>query len=183
MKYLKASVIFLLFVMVVGCNSKDRKTTDKEFAFESQNFAGEEISDKIFSKYDVTVVNVWGTYCPPCLAEMPLLGEVDRNLPENINMIGICIDTYMEDTVEQNNLDLAKEILADSNCAYENIQNSDSLIELLKDIKGVPTTFFIDADGNFYAEPIIGAIIDEQSFRNFLEHLEPYIDPKDWLGE
>ena len=44
-------------------------------AFIAKDLQGNEITESIFAEKDLTVVNIWGTFCPPCIAEMPELGE------------------------------------------------------------------------------------------------------------
>ena len=46
--------------------------------FESKTLDGEDVSQDIFSKADLTMVNIWGTFCGPCIKEMPELGELSR---------------------------------------------------------------------------------------------------------
>ena len=41
--------------------------------FESKTLDGEDVSQDIFSKADLTMVNIWGTFCGPCIKEMPEL--------------------------------------------------------------------------------------------------------------
>ena len=53
--------------------------------FEGKNLEGNVVSQDIFSQSRLTMVNVWATYCNPCLNEMPGLGELaaesDRRRP------------------------------------------------------------------------------------------------------
>lgn len=44
--------------------------------FTGQDLAGNSVSESVFSESKLTMVNVWATYCNPCLSEMPGLGEL-----------------------------------------------------------------------------------------------------------
>ena len=44
--------------------------------FTAQDLEGNDVDDSIFDDYDVTMINVWGTFCGPCIQEMPDLGEI-----------------------------------------------------------------------------------------------------------
>ena len=47
----------------------------QSISFSSTDLNNHEITDEIFSAVDVTVVNVWATYCSPCIREMPDLAD------------------------------------------------------------------------------------------------------------
>lgn len=106
---------------------------------------------EIFKKYDITMVNIWTTWCGFCVEEMPVLQELYSRLPENINMISICIDASEE-------TEIANQILSDSKTEFTMIQGNDELNKtLLDNIQGYPTTIFVDKDGNIVGEPQVGA--------------------------
>ena len=44
--------------------------------FEAHDMEGNAVSSEIFAQSKITMVNVWATYCNPCLNEMPALGEL-----------------------------------------------------------------------------------------------------------
>ena len=72
-------------------------------------------------------------------------------MPENINLITICIDGEEE-------TDLAKEIIASVDGRFMALRQSDSLEEnLIQNIEAVPTSVFVDAKGNIIGEAQIGA--------------------------
>ena len=43
-------------------------------SFEAVTLEGDGITSDIFSESRLTMINVWATYCNPCLSEMPGLG-------------------------------------------------------------------------------------------------------------
>ncbi|MEZ5159385.1 MAG: TlpA disulfide reductase family protein [Marmoricola sp.] len=54
-----------------------------------QDSRGEEVSLADF-KGQVVVLNVWGSWCPPCRKEAPLLAQAARTLePEGVAFLGI----------------------------------------------------------------------------------------------
>ena len=67
--------------------------------FEAVSADGETVTSDIFADSRLTMVNVWATYCNPCLMEMPYLGELAAEYsPEDFQIIGIISDV-MEDMV------------------------------------------------------------------------------------
>ena len=50
--------------------------------FDAKTLDGEEVTEEIFANADLTMVNIWGTFCGPCIEEMPYLGEISREYEE-----------------------------------------------------------------------------------------------------
>ncbi|MGL5256211.1 MAG: TlpA family protein disulfide reductase [Proteocatella sp.] len=119
--------------------------------FTSIDMSGKEVTQDIFKEYDITMVNIWTTWCGFCVEEMPALQELYSQLPENVNMISICADASEE-------AETANKILQDSKAEFTTIQGNDELNKtLLDNIQGYPTTIFVDKDGNIVGEPQVGA--------------------------
>lgn len=103
------------------------------------------------TKYDLTMVNIWTTWCGYCIQEMPDLQKLYKDmLPDNVNMISICADANDE-------LDLAKKIIDEQNCSFKTLIPDDKLKEsILNDISAFPTTIFLDSKGNLVGKPQVG---------------------------
>lgn len=125
--------------------------------FSSIDMSGNEITEDIFKEYDITMVNIWTTWCGFCVEEMPALQELYEKLPKNVNMISICADALEE-------AEISKQILLDSKAEFTTIQGNDELNKiLLNNIQGYPTTIFVDKDGNLVGESQVGAPENDQS--------------------
>lgn len=119
--------------------------------FTAQDLEGNDVDDSIFDDYDVTMINVWGTFCGPCIQEMPDLGQLAEDYAdEGLQIVGIVSDAtdyeggYPEETVE-----LAKEIVEETGAGYLHLLPSQDLLNrVLSSIQVVPTTFFVDSEGN-----------------------------------
>lgn len=122
-------------------------------AFEAQDLEGNTVSSEVFSESKLTMVNVWATYCNPCLREMPGLGELAGEYdPEEFQIIGIISD--VQEGADQEVLDYASSLVEQTGADFTHLVLSDSLYyALLTNVTGVPTTFFIDEDG-----VILGAV-------------------------
>lgn len=138
--------------------------------FNSVDLGGNEVSDAIFAEKDVTILNVWGTYCGPCIREMPELAALDSQLPDNAQVIGMVIDVPEGD---RDMIKTAKQICADNHVAYTNIASNDSIEELLSSVEAIPTTFILDSSGKTVCKPIVGADVD--AYREAaLEYLQQF---------
>ncbi len=126
--------------------------------FATTDVYGNEVGPEIFTENKVTVVNVWGTYCGPCIGEMPDLQNwytVEQSKDSGVMIVGIPYD------VDASTVDEAIDILRDQGVTYPNLLVDDGLYEMfIKDITVVPTTYIVDSNGNIVAGPIEGAYID-----------------------
>ena len=139
-------------------------------SFTSVDMEGNEVSEAIFGDKDVTVLNVWATFCGPCIAEMPELAELAEGLPDNAQVIGVVIDTPPAGTKDgaaidlwggaAENIDLAKEICGETGVKYTNILASESVSKAFGSVEAVPTTFILDKSGNIICKPFIGADVE-----------------------
>lgn len=120
-------------------------------SFTATTLEGAEISESEFARADVTVINIWGTTCPPCIAEMPELAEFRASLPENVALMTWCLDGGFYP-------DQAQAILNDAGFDGLTIISAEGdLASLGSSIMFTPTTVFVDSEGNIMGDVIIGA--------------------------
>jgi thiol-disulfide isomerase/thioredoxin len=120
-------------------------------SFTAYTLDGGTFTAENFKGYDITVMNIWGTYCGPCREEMPQIGAFSNSLPKNIQFITFCIDASEKKTD-------AKSILSSAGFSGTTIiTGNDDLVKLYNKIQYVPTTLFFDSQGNCIGEEIIGS--------------------------
>lgn len=134
-------------------------------SFTAKDLDGNTVTEAIFEEKDLTVVNIWGTFCPPCIGEMPKLGEWAESMPENVQLVGLIVDIAGDDDTEHH--DLAVEITEKAGADFLQIIANADFIEVLSSVVGVPTTYFVDKNGCVAGEPIIGA--DVEGYKKFVE--------------
>ena len=126
--------------------------------FTTTDLEGNAVTQDIFSGKDLTVVNIWGTYCGPCINEMPELGEWAAEMPDNIQLLGIVCDLMTGD--EGETLELAQDIVARTGAGYTNIAMCEGLAWIAYSVQGVPTTFFVNGSGEIVGQAVLGAYVD-----------------------
>ena len=128
---------------------------------------GMEVDQKEFAPAKLTLVNIWGTFCQPCLVELPDLEKLSKKvLWQRVQVVGILCDVF--DSSTKGELDLAKKIIREKNVSYRNFIIAKNT-PWLRNIQAVPTTYIVDPKGKVVAGPIIGsrsadqykALIDE----------------------
>ncbi len=180
----KLTVLFLSFLLcfcMCACSQKkDEAAEEKKTVTETEpkesdvsesmpefsvkDLEGNTVTNDIFSQADITVVNFWATYCSPCINEMPELNEWSESMPENVQIIGIAADVPSEDSDQYA---LAQQIVEKTGVKFVNLLAGEEFIPIIREIVGVPTTFFVDSEGKFVGSPIVGA--DVAGYKSFVE--------------
>lgn len=173
------TILLTTAILLSGCgktttNGKTSSPTDTVSAysfptqmpaFTAKDLEGNTVTESIFSEKDLTIINIWGTFCPPCIGEMPELGEWAREMPDNVQLIGLVSDISGDDDTEHH--DLAVEILEKADAGFLQIIANQDFTPIMQYIIGVPTTLFVDKEGNIVGDPIIGASVD--GYKQFVE--------------
>ena len=128
------------------------------FSFDTLTLEGETVtSDELFSGHKVTMVNIWATWCGPCVAEMPQLEQLNAAFAQkDCQIIGLCVDAVNEEARAE-----ALAILENAGVTYPNIVLSPEMKWAFVNI--FPTSFFIAEDGTILTEPVEKAIINSYS--------------------
>ncbi len=128
-------------------------------SFSATDLEGNEIDESVLADYKLTMVNVWATFCSPCIREMPDLGELASEYKEQgVQIVGMVSDVLDSDgSLSQTQVDTAKEIVDKTKAEYLHILPSEDLFGLLYQITSVPTTFFVDSEGNQVGGVYVGS--------------------------
>lgn len=126
--------------------------------FEAQTLDGDTVTQEIFSQADLTVINLWGTFCGPCIQEMPTLGKLHKEL-DNVQFLGIVLDcTDRNGDADANQVATAKAIMEQSDASYTCLVLNNALIDLgMANYQYVPTTLFVDQNGDIVGSEVVGA--------------------------
>lgn len=153
-------------------SSKEQETGENGFPvsmpeFSTTDMDGNKVTNDIFSQYDLTVVNFWATYCNPCINELSELAEWKKELPDNVNLIGLLVD------VDEKNSDqykLAEKIIKETGADYQHLIATKAFDDIISNLVGVPTTFFVDKEGKLVEEPFAGADVNayKQTVEDYL---------------
>ena len=152
-------------------NESQKPFTNDLSSFSTTDQNGNSVTQDIFKDKDVTMVNIWATWCGPCVGEMGELQKLYEMLKKmsNVNMITIC-----EDLAEQP--ELVKKILDENGCMFITIRPDDSIKNnLFNEVQYFPTTIFVDKDGKIIGEPIIGVFGDEIA-ENYMKQIKKILE-------
>ncbi len=123
------------------------------FEFTTTDLDGNPVSsEKLFAQNDITVINIWTTWCGPCIGELSQLQELHARLQANgCGVVGMLADADLE---------AACGLIEENGLTYPVILAPDALNAFLV-LEYVPTTLFVGRDGSVLAAPVIGAYVEE----------------------
>lgn len=115
--------------------------------------SGDSLTNDWIASAKLTVVNFWGTFCNPCISELPTLEQLSQTYADRgVRFLGVVTDGYDEQT-----LSLGKEILASTGVSYPNIGPYVSSAALAG-VQFTPTTVFLDGAGHLVGEAVVGGM-------------------------
>ncbi len=95
-----------------------------------------------------TLINFWATWCSPCLAEMPSLQRLHKNLSKTLQVVTISVDE------DRNELD---EVLKELKIALPVLLDPDGKVSKLYGTEKYPETYILDSSG-VIVDKRIGAV-------------------------
>ncbi len=113
-------------------------------------------------KGKVIFMNMWATWCPPCIAEMPSIDKLHEEVGEEVAFVMLSLDQDFQkakDFDERKGYDLP---------IYAPGSNMPSMYQS----SAIPTTFIIDAKGNLALTHKGMADYSTQEFKDFLNSLK-----------
>lgn len=149
--------------------------------FSLKDTDGNEVTEAVLADCDLTMINIWATFCNPCLKEMPDLGVLNREYQEagkSFQIIGLVMDGFRveangEITEDPDMVETAVSLIGDTGADYLHlVPTGDFAYSLVASgqAQSVPTTLFVDSEGNMIGKPVLGSrsaenwkvIIDEK---------------------
>lgn len=92
------------------------------------------------------VLNFWASWCGPCKSEMPDFDEAYGQIGEDVQFLMVNMTDGSRETVQT-----ASEFIAEQGYSFPVYYDTDYSAATVYGISSLPTTFFIDRDGNLTA--------------------------------
>lgn len=130
-------------------------------SFLSYDLGGAPVDESVFAGYKLTMINIWGTFCGPCLSELPDLAALSAEYAgKGVRIVGIPIDVTKnaDGTFSSELLQTARQLVRDAGVDYLQMLPSDDLMNArLNDVVYIPETIFVDSEGNMIGESYVGS--------------------------
>lgn len=147
-------------------------------SFVSTDMNGAVVTQKIFEDHKVTMINLWGTFCSPCIAEMPDLATLNKEYADQgFQVVGIPVDIVDQNMIKiDDKVKDARDIISSTGADYVHIVPSETLNEAyLKNVQSVPETIFVNSKGEIIGSSYYGAKSKEaweEIIKTLLESVE-----------
>lgn len=107
----------------------------------------------------VTMLNVWGTFCGPCIKEMPYLAELHEQYKgDGFGIVGITCDVLSDydDGPILSAIADGKDIVESTGVTYPIIMETREMKEIFL-TSVVPVSYFVDSKGQLMGEIVTGS--------------------------
>lgn len=124
-------IIFLVSFMLISCSSE--QSANDSFRLTNNSSVDIESPGKIL------VINYWATWCSPCRKEIPELNELDHQLSNRLDVIGVNYDGVGGEQLLQEMQKLGIE--------FDNLYEDPRSIWSLEPVTVLPETLIINSRG------------------------------------
>ncbi|GAA0191580.1 TlpA disulfide reductase family protein [Fulvivirga kasyanovii] len=148
-------------ILSTGLITADTELEDPEkadFNFTLQTLDGQMVKLEDF-KGKVIFLNLWATWCPPCIAEMPGIQDLyDKIDNEDIVFVMLSMD---------NSAEKPKKFIDKKEYTFPVYLPASRVPDVFRS-PSIPTTYVISKDGKIVSKKVGMANYDTKAFRNFL---------------
>ena len=118
-------------------------------------FDGAAGGEDIDLKGKIVIVDIWGTWCPPCRREMPDMEKLYQRFSQK-GLVVLAVSDEKRETVE--------DFLKKQDYTFPVLLDPDRKVNTAFGIEGIPNSFLFDRQGKLAAQSI-----DMRTERQFLE--------------
>ena len=126
-------VIYLVSFLLLGCSGDNASNKTNHFTLTDNS------SIDLSSPGKVIVINYWATWCSPCRKEIPELNELDHQLSDRADVIGVNYDAIVGQELA--------EAMAKLGIEFGNLYTDPRYIWDLDAVTVLPETLIIDSRG------------------------------------
>jgi cytochrome c biogenesis protein CcmG, thiol:disulfide interchange protein DsbE len=127
----------MMAMLVVGCDRNSAPTSIGRAAPEFTVSDGVTTVDLNQLKGKVVVLNLWASYCAPCVEELPSLLALHEKMPE---IAVVAVSTDQDDGVY-------RRFLTKHNVTLTTVRDGDGRVNQLYGTELIPETYIIDRNG------------------------------------
>lgn len=126
-------IIYLVSFLLIGCSGEHSSNEHSQFLLTSSETVN------LMSPSKVIVINYWATWCAPCRKEIPELNELDHQLSDRLDVIGVNFDGVVGEQLDQQMAQLGIE--------FDNFYNDPRHVWGLDAVTVLPETLVINGQG------------------------------------
>ena len=135
--------------------------------FTAKRLDGSTFTQEDIAAKDVTVINFWSLLCGYCIDELPDIAKYAATLPDNVQVITVCLGLDGEMEIEA-----AKSTLQEAGFTGVTLMEGDGDFSTVCDeVQYTPTTIFVDKDGNTVGDAIVSTLDADQMAEAYTQHI------------
>jgi peroxiredoxin len=122
---------------------------------------------------EVVLLNIWATWCAPCIREMPALQRLHEDLvSKGLNIIAVSVDAPPTtfNPLGQMGSDV-KDFIDRFGITFTVLHDPSGDIQTVYQASGLPTTYIIDREGRIHRKVYGAAAWDEPAFADEIRRL------------
>ena len=140
--WMRAAALTATLVTTSMVTASTGATSSMAPSFTLPSRAGDNVSLASL-KGKVVMLNFWASWCGPCRQEMPLLDQMHKRYSAlGFTLVGVNVDANSKD---------AEEWLSKTPVSFPVLFDRESKVSAMYDVKAMPSTVFIDRQGNVRA--------------------------------
>ena len=142
-------------------NSIENLVTKADFSMNLINSKGEKVTMEQYRGKTI-FINIWATWCPPCIAEMPSINAMYKDIDhDKIEVLMVSFDQKFEKAVE----------FKDQKKFDFEVYRIDGRVPQMYNSQSIPTTYIIDSKGDLVFTHMGMADYNRKDFKEFLKGL------------
>ena len=142
-------------------NSFENPVTKADFSMNLINSKGEKVKMEQY-RGKVIFINIWATWCPPCVAEMPSINAMYKDIDkEKVEVLMVSFDQKFEKAIQ----------FKDNKKFDFEVYSVDGRIPQMYNTQSIPTTYVVDSKGNLVFTHMGMADYNRKDFKEFLKGL------------
>jgi thiol-disulfide isomerase/thioredoxin len=126
-------IIYLVSFLLISCSGEHSSNEHSQFLLTNSETVN------LMSPSKVIVINYWATWCAPCRKEIPELNELDHQLSDRLDVIGVNFDGVVGEQLNQQMAKLGIE--------FDNLYIDPRHIWGLDAVTVLPETLIINGQG------------------------------------
>lgn len=181
MKKLMLCILIILLIPVLGACAPARSKTGLRSSEEAPKFSfvgktvtpfevtdieGRKLNNGLFKKQKLTMTVFWSPNCVPCIEELEALEKIHSQEAElDLRLISVCVEGELKDIEDlRRSYPMSYPIV---------MMDTETLMgECVKDFEFIPFVIFVDQDGKYMKEYLVGS----RTYDEYMDHINKLLE-------
>lgn len=147
---------------------EDTPDSDIFEKMDTEDLDGNKVDSSLFAENKLTLVNVWNVGCTPCVQEIPILDQLNKEYEgKGVAIKGLYYE-LAAGLAEESRSDV-ESVLKDAGASYQQLLVSEDMFadDMMQNLMTFPTTYFVDSNGK-----IVKAVMGSNDYDTWKKLIE-----------